>query len=293
MKSVYLDYAATAYIDKRVLNKMLPYLTKKFGNPSSLYSLGREAKAAIENARKDVANVLGSNSEEIIFTGSGTESDNLAVFWIARAYKKHGRHIIVSKIEHKAVLEAVKKLGKDGFKITYLNVDSNGIVKIPEFKKALKRDTILISIMYANNEIETIQPISKIAEIISNFRKTKSSAAVLPLLHADACQAANYLSLDIKKLGVDLMTLSGSKIYGPKGIGCLYKAEGIRLEPLIVGGGQENDFRAGTENTALIVGFSEALKLVEKLSEKESKRLRNLRDYFIKKFFKIYSKKPT
>ncbi len=297
MKNIYLDYAATTYIDKRVLNKMLPYLTKKFGNPSSLYSLGREAKSAIEGARRNIAEVLNSNSEEIIFTGSGTESDNLAILGIARAYKNKGKHIIVSKIEHKAVLEAVKTLEKEGFKVTYLNVDSKGIVKISELKRAFKRDTILVSIMYANNEIGTIQPISKIAEIISNFRKTKSyklkaksSAAVLPLLHTDACQAANFLSLNVKKLGVDLMTLNGSKIYGPKGVGCLYKSEEIKLESMIIGGGQERNFRAGTENTALIVGFGEALKLTEKMRRKESQRLRDLRNYFIKNLLKSIPK---
>ncbi|MEK7555447.1 MAG: cysteine desulfurase family protein [Patescibacteria group bacterium] len=299
MKSIYLDCAAATHIDPRVFKKMLPYLTKKFGNPSALYSLGREAKAAIENARKDVAGILDANPEEIIFTGSGTESDNLALFGVARAYKKYGKHIIVSKIEHKAVLEATKKLEKDGFEITYLNVDSKGIIKISEFKKALRPDTILVSIMYANNEIGTIQPIEEISKIIREFRiknlefrgEKKPKSYILnpisfPIFHTDACQAANYLSLDIKKLGVDLITLNGSKIYGPKGVGCLYKAEYVKLEPIIVGGGQENGFRAGTENTALIVGFAEALKLAEKLKNKESQRLRDLRDYFIKNLLK-------
>lgn len=299
MKSVYLDYAATTYIDKRILKKMLPYLTKKFGNPSALYSFGREAKSAIENARQDVAKVLNANSQEIIFTGSGTESDNLAIFGIAKAYQKYGstgspqggKHIIVSKIEHKAVLEAAKKLEKEGFRITYLDVDSKGVVKIPELKKALRPDTILVSIMYANNEIGTIQPIAEISRIIKNFRNRKSKLSIinyqLPFFHTDACQATNYFSLDVKKLGVDLMTLNGSKIYGPKGVGCLYKAEEIKLEPLIVGGGQENGFRAGTENVALIVGFSEALKLAGKLKKRENERIRKLRDYFIKNLLKL------
>ncbi len=283
MKNIYLDYAATTYIDPAVLQKMKPYLTTAFGNASSLYSLGREAKAAIENSREDVAKILGVSPHEIIFTGSGTESANLTIFGIAHAYKDKGNHIIVSKIEHKAVLESAKKLEKQGFKITYLNVDSQGIVKLNELKKALTKKTILVSIMYANNEIGTIQPIKKISKIIRNFRKENP----LPAFHSDACQSAGALNLKISGLGVDLLTLNGSKIYGPKGIGCLYVNKNYKIEPLIVGGNQEMGLRAGTENPALIVGFSEALKLAEKLKTKESQRLKKLRDYFIKNILKI------
>lgn len=285
MKKIYLDHAATTYIDPIVRKRMLPYLGKRFGNPSSLYSLGRQAKAAIKEARADVAKILNTDSREIIFTGSGTESDNLAIFGIAKAYRNKGKHIIVSKIEHKAVLEAAKKLGKEGFKITYLNVDSKGLVKLSELKKSLRKDTILISIMYANNEIGIIQPISEIAKIIRKFRKNN----LLPVFHTDACQAAGALDLKINKLGVDAITLNGSKIYGPKGIGCLCVLKDMKLEPMIVGGGQENSMRAGTENTALIVGFAEALKLAEKLRIKESRRLKKLRDYFIKRILKTIS----
>ena len=294
MKTIYLDYAATTYIDTGIFKKIAPYLKKNFGNPSSLYLIGRQAKAAIESARAGVAKILGVDSREIIFTGSGTESDNLAIFGVAKAYSNKGKHIIVSKIEHKAVLESAKKLEKEGFKITYLGVDSKGLVDLAELKKSLRPDTILVSIMYANNEIGTIQPISEISEIISNFKKTKSYklkakslTAALPLFHTDACQAAGALTLSVKKLGVDLLTINGSKIYGPKGVGCLYKARDIKLEPLIVGGDQENNLRAGTENVALIVGFGEALKLAEKLKNKENKRLVNLRDYFIKNILKL------
>ena len=294
MKTIYLDYAATTYIDTGIFKKIAPYLKKNFGNPSSLYLIGRQAKAAIESARAGVAKILGVDSREIIFTGSGTESDNLAIFGVAKAYSNKGKHIIVSKIEHKAVLESAKKLEKEGFKITYLGVDSKGLVNLAELKKSLRPDTILVSIMYANNEIGTIQPITKISEIISNFKKTKSYklkakslTAALPLFHTDACQAAGALTLSVKKLGVDLLTINGSKIYGPKGVGCLYKARDIKLEPLIVGGDQENNLRAGTENVALIVGFGEALKLAEKLKNKENKRLVNLRDYFIKNILKL------
>jgi len=299
MRKIYLDYAATTYIDPRALQKMKPYLTKAYGNASSLYSLGREAKAAIEKSREDIAKILGASSGEIVFTGSGTESANLAIFGIARAYRDYGNHLIVSKIEHKAVLESAKKLEKEGFRVTYLNVDSQGIVKLNELKKALNKKTILVSIMYANNEIGTIQPISKIAEIISNFRKQSAKRKAqsvrdsrfaicdLPVLHTDACQAAGSLSLKIRELGVDLLTLNGSKIYGPKGVGCLYVNKDYKIEPLIVGGNQESGLRAGTENTALIAGFSEALKLAEKLKKRENRRLKTLRDYFIKKVLKI------
>jgi len=285
MRQIYLDYAATTYIDPIVLNKMLPYLKENFGNPSSLYSIGRQAKTGIEYARVSIAKILGASSQEIIFTGSGTESDNLAIFGVAKFYQNKGKHIIVSKIEHKAVLEAAKKLEKEGFEIIYLDVDSKGLVNLSELKKSLRPDTILVSVMYANNEIGTIQPIAKISEIIREFKKEN----LLPLFHTDACQAAGALTLNVKKLGVDLLTINGSKIYGPKGVGCLYKAKDIKLDPIIVGGGQENNLRAGTENVALIVGFGEALKLAEKLRLRESRRLKKLRDYLIKRILKIVS----
>ncbi len=285
MPKIYLDYAATTYIDPRVLQKMRPYLTAAFGNASSLYLLGRQAKTAIEKARVDVAKILGASSEEIIFTGSGTESVNLAISGIAHAYGGNSSsrgHIIVSKIEHKAVLESAKKLEKEGFKIIYLNVDSNGIVKLNELKKALSRKTIIVSVMYANNEIGSVQPIAEISKIIKRFKGKN----LLPAFHVDACQAAGALNLKINNLGVDLLTLNGSKIYGPKGAGCLYVNRNYKIEPLIVGGSQEMGLRAGTENTALIVGFAEALKLAEKLKKNESRRLKNLRNYFIKKVLK-------
>jgi len=281
MPKVYLDYAATTYIDPRILQKMRPYLTTGFGNASSLYSLGRQAKTAIEKARIDVAKILGALPEEIIFTGSGTESVNLAISGIAKKYKNQGNHIIISKIEHKAVLESAKKLKKEGFTITYLSVDSKGIVNLKELKKALNKKTILVSIMYANNETGTIQPIKEISQIVKKFRKHN----LLPAFHTDACQAAGALNLKINNLGADLLTLNGSKIYGPKGTGCLYINKNYKIEPLIVGGTQEMGLRAGTENTALIVGFAEALRLAEKL-RKESQRLKNLRNYFIKKILK-------
>ncbi len=282
MKQIYLDHAATTYIDPRVLQKMKPYLTTAYGNASSLYALGRQVKLAIENARQDVAKILGVSNQEIIFTGSGTESANLAILGIAKAYKNKTNHIIVSKIEHKAVLESAKKLEKEGFKITYLNVDSQGIVKLDELRKALTKKTILVSVMYANNEIGTIQPIKEISKIIRKFRGDN----ILPAFHSDACQAAGALPLKVNNFGVDSLTLNGSKIYGPKASGCLYVNKNYKIEPLILGGNQEMGLRAGTENTALIVGFAEALKLAEKLRISESRRLINLRNYFIKNILK-------
>ncbi len=282
MKNIYLDYASTTYVDKRVLGKMLPFFSRFFGNPSSLHLAGRKTKQAIDTARAGIANAIGAKKEEVIFTGSGTESDNMAIIGVALANAKFGKHVIVSKIEHKAVLEAVKKLEKHGFEITYLDVDNSGLVKLSELKRNLKKDTILVSVQYANNEIGTIQQISEISKIIKTFRREGQ----FPLFHTDACQAAGVLTIDINKLGVDLMTFNGSKIYGPKGVGCLFVKRGIKLEPQILGGGQEMGFRAGTENVPLIVGLYEALKLTEKIKYRENKKQIQLRDYFIKNILK-------
>jgi cysteine desulfurase len=282
MKNIYLDYASTTYMDKKVLKKILPYFFQSFGNPSSLHLPGRLAQKAVNGARENISRILGAKKEEIIFTGSGTESDNLAIMGVAAANSKFGKHIIVSKIEHKAILEPVKKLEKAGFKITRLSVNSKGLIKLSDLKKSLKKDTILVSIMYANNEIGTIQPIIEIAKIIKKIRKGNS----FPLFHTDACQAVGALPLNVNKLGVDLMTFNGSKIYGPKGIGCLFIRDNVKLESQTLGGNQEMKLRAGTENVPLIIGLSEALKLADKMKFKENKRLIDLRDYFIKKALK-------
>src|SRR3989338_1767972 len=282
MKNIYLDYAATTYVDKSVLNKMLPFFSDFFGNPSSLHRAGRTTKQAIDSARAGIAGIIGAKKEEVIFTGSGTESDNLAIIGAAHANAEFGIHIIVSKIEHKAVLGAAKKLEKEGFGVTYLNVDGSGLVKLPELKKYLKKDTTLVSVQYANNEIGTIQPIFKISKIIKKVRGEKR----FPLFHTDACQAAGALAMDVNKLGVDLMTFNGSKIYGPKGIGCLFVKRGVNLESQILGGGQEMGLRAGTENVSSIVGLFEALKLAEKIKHRESRRQIRLRNYFIKNVFR-------
>ena len=277
---IYLDNAATTPVDQEVLKTMLPYLKEDYGNPSSLYFKGRMAKKVVEESREKIANIIGSEKDEIIFTSGGTESDNLAIFGIARANKPKGNHIIVSSIEHKAVLDSCKRLEKEGFEITYLPVDKSGIVSLDELKKSLRPDTILVSIMYANNEIGTIEPIKKISEII------KESKVSNPVFHSDACQAVGVITLNVKDLEIDALTISSSKIYGPKGIGCLYLNKKVLIEPIIYGGGQEGGIRSGTENVASIVGFSEALKIADKKRISESKRLTLLRDCFLSKIMK-------
>ena len=284
MKRVYLDNASTTPIDPKVLGVMLPYFTEKYGNPSSIHYEGRVAKKAIEESRERIAKIVGVKKEGIIFTSGGTESDNLAVLGIARANKEKGKHIIVSAIEHKAVLDSCKKLEKEGFEITYLNVDKNGIVSLESLNKSIRPDTILVSIMYANNEIGTIQPIKEIAKTI------KESKISNPIFHTDACQAVGALPIDINDLNVDALTISSSKIYGPKGIGCLCLNKNCKIEPIIFGGGQERGIRSGTENTAYIVGFAEALFISEKKRLSESKRLTKLRDYFIENIIKTIPK---
>lgn len=279
---IYLDYAATTPLDAGVAELMNKINLSVYGNAGSLHTPGRIAKKYVENARADVAKILGVKPEEIIFTGSGTEADNLAILGVARANRKHGKHIIVSAIEHKAVLEAAVCLEKEGFEVSYAPVDKSGILDMAAFKKLLKKDTILVSVMFANNEIGTIQPIKEIAKIIKPFKQKTG----YPLFHTDACQAAGALSLDVKDLSVDLLTINGSKIYGPKGVGCLYVKNGINIEPQIVGGSQEDHRRAGTENVSLIMGMAEALKIATGKQKKENERLIKLRDYMIKKIKK-------
>jgi cysteine desulfurase len=280
LKRIYLDNAATTPIDQQVLKVMMPFLTEKYGNPSSLHLEGRQAKNVIEMARSKIAGILGVEKEEIIFTSGGTESDNLAILGIVSANKSKGQHIIVSSIEHKAVLDACQKLQKEGFEITYLEVDKKGIVSLEHFKTSLRSDTILVSIMSANNEIGTIQPIKEIAKIINDSKISK------PVFHTDACQTAGALSLNVKELGVDALTFSASKIYGPKGVGCLYLNKNVSIMPMIVGGGQEKGIRSGTENVTSIVGIAEALVMAEKKILTENKRLTILRDYFLSKILK-------
>ena len=277
MDIIYFDNSATTKIKTEVLNEMMPYLTTEYGNASSLYSIGRKAKRAIENARKQVAELINCDPHEIYFTGSGSESDNTALKGFAYANKEKGNHIITSKIEHHAILESCETLEKQGSEVSYINVDENGVVKLEELKKAIKPSTILISIMTANNEIGTIQPIEKIAKIAHEQNIT---------FHTDAVQAIGNMPIDVQKLQIDMLSLSGHKINAPKGIGALYIKNGINVEKYINGGHQERDKRAGTENVAGIVGLGKACERSNKNMLTHIKNLSKLRDYYLSKLEK-------
>jgi cysteine desulfurase len=277
-----MDHAASTPLDPRVLEAMKPFLTEEFGNPGGLYREGRRAKDALDASRGVVAKVLGASPDEIIFTSGGTEADILALMGVARAYADKGKHIISTTIEHHAVLHTLDSLKKEGFEITLVDVAENGIVDPSKIAAALRPDTILVSVMYANNEIGTIQPISEIAKRIKEFRLAKADKMSGPFFHTDACQASGYLGLDVKRLSVDLLVMNGSKVYGPKGTGALYIKKGVRVKPLIVGGTQEGKRRAGTENVAGVAGFARALEIAHEEREAESARLVALRDYFIR-----------
>ncbi|MBT3996119.1 MAG: cysteine desulfurase [Chloroflexi bacterium] len=256
----YLDHAATTPVRPEVLGKMLPYFTEKFGNPSSLYSLAGEARYGIDEAREQVALVLGCRSGEIVFTGGGSESNNLAIKGSAAMRSPAGGHIVTTAIEHHAIIHPVEQLEKLGYEATYVGVDRTGKVDPDEFAAAVRADTFLASVMLVNNEVGTIQDVATIAQ------KTREASKLLGgkvLIHTDAVQGAGKLSLNVSDLGVDLLSLSAHKIYGPKGVGALYVKRGVELEPLIAGGGQERQRRSGTENVASIVGFGEAITLAE------------------------------
>lgn len=272
MSIKYFDNAATTNIKQEVLDEMLPYLKDEFGNPSSLYSIGRNAKRAIEKARKQVAKLINCEPKEIYFTSCGSESDNTAIKGIAKAYRKKGNHIITSKIEHPAVLHTCQALEKQGFRVTYLDVTEQGIVNIEQLRKSISMDTILISIMSANNEIGTIQPIEEIAKISKMYNI---------IFHTDAVQACGNMYIDVEKRGIDALSLSGHKINAPKGIGALYVKSGIEFEKFIDGGHQENNKRAGTENVAQIVGLGKACEIARENLDNHMKYLQELRDYYI------------
>jgi cysteine desulfurase len=326
MKHIYLDHAATTAVDTRVFDAMRPFFSETFANPSSFHMPGLRAKEAAIASRQSIAKVLNAHEDEIIFTSGGTESDNLALVGCIRAHREHGRHVITSSIEHHAVLEPLKHLVKTGeFELTILPVDKHGRVSVSDLTAALRPDTILVSIMYANNEIGTIEPIADIGRAILKWRKehgaqgggrwevgggtepqspiqdprtthhapqpalsvSAKGTSSYPLFHTDACQAAGYLDLDVTKLHTDFLTLNGSKIYGPKGIGLLYVKRGIKLEPIMRGGGQEKGLRSGTENVPGIVGLAKALELVQDSKEKENVRLTRLRDRLAEGLLKI------
>ena len=276
-KEIYLDHAATTYCTPEVVNAMLPYFSEVYGNTSSLYHKGREANGVLNASRRIVAKLINALPENIIFTGGGSESDNMAIYGIARAHENKGKHIITSAIEHHAILHSLEDLQKQGWEVTYLKVDKQGFINVDELVEAIRPDTVLVSIMYANNEVGTIEPIADVGREILKYRKENNTP--YPFFHSDACQAAGYINLDVEKLHVDLMTVNGSKIYGPKGVGILYVRRSTRLKPLIVGGSQERRLRAGTENVPAIVGFAKAFELVQKQLESESKRVGELRNF--------------
>ncbi|PIU01992.1 cysteine desulfurase NifS [bacterium (Candidatus Torokbacteria) CG09_land_8_20_14_0_10_42_11] len=295
MPKIYLDNSATTPVDSEVLQAMLPYFSEKFGNPSSVHSFGQEAAEAVLGARDRVSRFLGCNAEEIIFTSGATEANNLALKGVMRAYfKKMGKrgHLITSQIEHKAILEPAKVLENEGYKVTYLGVDRQGIVKIKDLAKAITKDTVLASIMYANSETGAIQPIQEIGKLIKkiNLNRVNPATNLVGLglrgagkifVHTDAAQAAQYLDCKVDYLGVDLMTIAGHKIYAPKGVGALYRRNGVRLISLQQGGVQEYGLRAGTENVPYIVAIGKACTLVAK-NKDVSKKLILTRDYLIK-----------
>lgn len=275
---IYMDNAATTEISDSVLDAMMPYLKENYGNPSSLYSLGQKSKAAIQNAREQVAKALGANEREIFFTGSGTEADNWAIRSYAMRNQKKGKHIITTKIEHPAILRVFEDLETNyGFETTFLDVNSEGMVELETLEQALRDDTILVSIMYANSEIGTINPIQEISKLL----KEKDIA-----FHTDAVQAIGMVDIDVKELDVDMLSLSAHKIHGPKGVGALYVRSGIRLDPLIFGGGQENNRRSGTENVAGVVGLGQAIEDATVNLEKNVEYLTELRDYLIDEMLK-------
>lgn len=271
-KLIYLDNAATTKTRPEVVEAMLPYFTEYYGNPSSVYTFSSESKKAVTNAREIIAKSLGAKTNEIYFTAGGSESDNWALVATAEAYSAKGKHIITSKIEHHAILHTCQYLESRGYEVTYLDVDENGVVKLDELKKAIRPDTILISIMFANNEIGTIQPIKEIGQIAKEHGI---------LFHTDAVQAYGHVSINVDELNIDMMSASGHKINGPKGIGFLYIRTGVKIRSFIHGGAQERKRRAGTENVTGIVGFGKAAEIAAASMEERSKYESELRDYLM------------
>src|SRR3989344_703445 len=294
-ENIFLDYASTTPIDAEVLSAMEPYFKEKFGNPNSLHLMGQEARRAVDNAREQIKIFLNASSlREIFFTGSATEANNLAISGVVKAAKLRLAglpHIITTVIEHKSALAPCQELEKRGAaEVSYLKVDKDGFINIIDLKQALRPETVLVSVMYANNESGAIQPIAEISEIIKEYRKNKTGIREkTPFFHSDACQAAGYLEMDVEKLGVDLMTVSGHKIYGPKGIGALYVREGVEIQPLAYGGEQEYGMRPGTEGVPLIVGFGRAAEITAKWKsdKNNTEKISKLRDYLIEKLLKI------
>lgn len=277
---VYLDHAATTKIDDTVLKEMLPYLQYNYGNASALYSLGRSSREAVENARKQVASAIGASPNEIYFASCGSESDNLAIKGIAKANRKFGKHIITSSIEHPAVLETCKTLQNEGFEVSYLPVKENGIIDIEDLRKAIRRDTILISIMTANNEVGTIQPIEEIGRV---------ARANNIIFHTDSVQAIGSVEINVRKMNIDALSMSGHKFYAPKGVGVLYVRNGVKFLRQQDGGHQEREKRSGTENVAGIVGIGKAIEIAEKNRLVYVDKLKLLRDSYVKSVVSNFS----
>lgn len=274
-REVYLDNSATTRVDPRVTEAMIPYFSEKYGNPNSLHKFGREARAAVDKARAQLASLINANPTDIVFTGAGSEADNLAIKGTAWALKEKGKgnHIITSAIEHHAVLDTVRWLGKMGFEYTILPVDSKGMISPADLEAAIRPETILVTIMYANNEIGTIQPVNALGEICHKHGV---------MFHVDGVQAVGHINIDVKKQPIDMLSIAAHKMYGPKGLGALYVRKGIKLIPTLHGGGQEFGLRSGTENVAGIVGFGVAAEIAkERLAKGEDKKLAKLRDYLI------------
>jgi cysteine desulfurase len=288
VKKIYLDNAATTPLDPRVLKAMLPFLKEEYGNPSSLHSLGQRSREAIEKSREIIANFIKAKTDEIFFTSGGTESNNFAIKGVAFANEKFGKHIITSKIEHHAVLEPCHWLEKNGFKVSYLDVDKNGLINVNQVEKTITDETILVSIMHANNEIGTIEPIIEIGNLIKKVREERKERNIkTPIyFHTDAVQTFGHLPINVDELNVDLLSASAHKLYGPKGTGLLYIKKGVKIEPLIHGGGHEKGLRSGTENTAGIIGFAKAVEIAKKEMDKEYQRLTKFRDLLIEEIFK-------
>ncbi|MEQ8199528.1 MAG: aminotransferase class V-fold PLP-dependent enzyme, partial [Clostridiaceae bacterium] len=277
-RTVYMDYSATTFVKPEVLEEMMPFFTQSFGNPSSFYTISRETKRAIDKARERVAKALNADTAEVYFTAGGSEADNWAIKGAAFAHRNKGNHIITTKVEHHAVLHTCEWLEKLGFEVTYLGVDEEGFINLDELKDAIKDTTILVSVMFANNEIGTIQPIKEIGEIC---REKKV------LFHTDAVQAVGNLEIDVKDLKIDLLSLAGHKFYGPKGVGALYIRKGVKIENLIHGGGQERARRAGTENIAGAVGLGKAIELAYENIKEHTERLVALREKLTDGLLKI------
>ena len=289
MKRIFLDYASSTPVAPEVQEVMKPWLSSNFANPSALYSEAIDAKDALRFARQSIASMLGGQAREVVFTSGGTESNNLALLGVCEVARSRGvvPHVITTVIEHPAILSVCEEINRRGGEVTILPVSADGLVSAKDVREALRENTVLVSVMYANNEIGTIQPIRDIGRVIKEWRLKNISR--FPYFHTDACQAVLYCDMHTERLGVDLLTLDGIKMYGPHGVGVLYVADGVDIDPVMFGGGQERGLRSGTENVAGIVGFARALELTLEKREKESERLTDIRDYAIDILLKTFS----